>query len=207
MLDGSLRLLDICSSTRDIVSQMKQCAQELESSLRRRRNGESSLENEIGAYFISRKKLNKEIRKSFGNLKRMENSCTSALSEKGSNLLVVVSMLREAEGISLSMFKSLLSSISQPKGRSNPSCWSFVSKLLNSKRVSCEESDANEVEKIDAELLLLKSSKEVKLEQVQKVLKRLETLEFSIQEAEEELECAFRQLVKAGVSLLSILNN
>ncbi|KAH7567034.1 hypothetical protein JRO89_XS07G0009000 [Xanthoceras sorbifolium] len=53
-LDGSLRLLDMCgTTTRDVFSQMKECVQKLESSLRRRKGGEPSLKNDIGAYMIS----------------------------------------------------------------------------------------------------------------------------------------------------------
>jgi hypothetical protein len=59
-LERSIRLLDVCGTTRDVFSQMKECVQELESSLRRKRCGESSCsENEVGAYMISRKRLNK----------------------------------------------------------------------------------------------------------------------------------------------------
>ncbi|KAK6939247.1 Protein BPS1, chloroplastic, partial [Dillenia turbinata] len=47
VIDGSLRMLDICSTTREIFSQMKESIQELKSSLRRKRRGESSLVNEI----------------------------------------------------------------------------------------------------------------------------------------------------------------
>ncbi|EEF29123.1 hypothetical protein RCOM_0550780 [Ricinus communis] len=68
-----------------------------------------------------------------------------------------------------------------------------------------EEIEANEVEKIDAELFVLKLSKDVN--QVKNVLKGLEALELSLQEVEEELECAYTRLVKTRVSLLNILNN
>lgn len=43
VLDGSLHLLDVCCTTKDVFSSMKECLQELESSLRRRRGGESRL--------------------------------------------------------------------------------------------------------------------------------------------------------------------
>ncbi|PON60576.1 hypothetical protein PanWU01x14_151880 [Parasponia andersonii] len=43
VLDGSFRLVDVCGTTRDAFSQMKQCLQELQSSLRRKRGSESSL--------------------------------------------------------------------------------------------------------------------------------------------------------------------
>ncbi|EEF38824.1 conserved hypothetical protein [Ricinus communis] len=72
--------------------------------------------------------------------------------------------------------------------------------------VSCEkEVEANEVENIDVELFVLKSSKDIN--QVKNVLKGLEALELSLQEVEEELECVYRRLVKTRVSLLNILNN
>ncbi|KAL5847965.1 hypothetical protein ACOSQ3_011489 [Xanthoceras sorbifolium] len=171
VLDGSLRLLDMCGTTRDVFSQMKERVQQLESSLQRRKGGESSLENDIGAYMIS--KLNKVISKCFTNLKRMENNCCTS----DSDLMAVVGMLREVEDISFNDFESLL------------------------------PSQLNEVKKIDAELLNLKSSKNINLIKVEKVLKGLKAMELTIQEAEEELECVFRQLVIARVSLLNIFNH
>ncbi|KAF2283743.1 hypothetical protein GH714_014738 [Hevea brasiliensis] len=94
------------------------------------------------------------------------------------------------------------------KAKSKPSGWSIITKALQSKRISCEvEIEVNEVEKIDAELLILKSSKDISISQLQNLLKGLKALDSSIQEAEEELECIYRQLVKTRVSLLNILNH
>lgn len=82
---------------------------------------------------------------------------------------------------------------------------------MQSKRVSCErEADINEVEKLDINLLVLKSkrsTKDIDLKQVQNVVKKLQALEMNIQELEEGLEAVFRRLVKTRVSLLNILNN
>ncbi|XP_021637668.2 uncharacterized protein LOC110633393 [Hevea brasiliensis] len=101
-----------------------------------------------------------------------------------------------------------LKNLSESKGKSKPSGWSIISKALQSKRISCEvEIELNEVEKIDAELLILKSSNDISISQLQNVLKGLEALESSTQEVEEELECIYRQLVKTRVSLLNILNH
>uniref|UniRef100_A0A6N2LCH5 Uncharacterized protein n=1 Tax=Salix viminalis TaxID=40686 RepID=A0A6N2LCH5_SALVM len=47
VLNGSLLLLDMCSTTRDVFSSMKECLQELESSLRRRKGGESGFSSEV----------------------------------------------------------------------------------------------------------------------------------------------------------------
>ncbi|KAL5557760.1 hypothetical protein UlMin_033971 [Ulmus minor] len=196
VLDGSLRVLDVCGITRDVFSQMNQCLQELQSSLRRRK-AESSLENEISAYMISKKKLTKMISTRVGNLKTMKKNCTSENSE--------ISMLIEVEEITMAAFQSLLSFISQPK-----STKSIVLKMFQSKRVSCEGLScerANEVEKVEAKLVVLKSSKNISVTEVQKLLKRLEAIESNIQELEEELECVFRCLMKTRVSLLNIFNH
>ncbi|OAY33756.1 uncharacterized protein LOC110629289 [Manihot esculenta] len=204
-INGSMELLDICDTTRDLFSQMNECLQELELSLRRRN---SSLTSEVDAYMVSRKKLNKAICKYLRNLKKKERNCTTATLENNSNLDNMISMLREVQEISLVMFESILSFISQPKVRSSPPGWFAIPKLLQSKRVSCKvEIEANEAEKIGAELLSLKSSKDISLSQLQKLLKELEAFESSMKEAEEELECIYRRLVKTRVSLLNILNH
>lgn len=207
VLDGSLSLLDMCDITRVVLSQIKECVQELELSLRRRRGTDSSLTSEVDAYLASRKKLNKVMSKCL-NLKRKEKNRSMASFDKNFNLMSVIVMLRGVEEISVAVLESILSSISQTKAKTKPSVWSVVSNLLQSKRVSCQgEVNANEAEKIDAELLDLKSSKDINSVQVQRVLKRLEALESSIQEVEEELECVYRRLVKMRASLLNILNN
>ncbi|XP_016497384.1 uncharacterized protein LOC107816206 [Nicotiana tabacum] len=63
--DVSLNVLDTCSVVKDAFSQIKGRVQLLESSLRRKRGGESSLSNEVDAYLASNKKLNKVISKYF----------------------------------------------------------------------------------------------------------------------------------------------
>ncbi|KAJ9170671.1 hypothetical protein P3X46_018763 [Hevea brasiliensis] len=207
-MNGSLELLDICDTTRDLFSQMKECLQQLELSLRRSKGGDCSLTREVDAYMVSRKKLNKEVCKCLRNLKKKERNCTTAAFHNSSNLENMISTLRGVQEISLVVFESILSFISKPKAKSLPSGWSVIPKLLQSKRVSSEvENEASEVEKIDAELFILKSSKGISISAIPNLLKGLETLESSIQEAEEDLECIYRRLVKTRVSLLNILNH
>ncbi|OAY35476.1 hypothetical protein MANES_12G104900v8 [Manihot esculenta] len=204
-LSGSLDLLDLCDSIRDFFSQMKECVQELEFSLGRRKRGITS---EVEVYMESRKKLSKVIIKYLRYLKRKERNSTSEAMDNNSNLTNMISILTRVQEISLGEFQSILSFISQPKAKSKPFGWSIISKALQSKRVSCEvETEVNEVEKLDAELLTLKSSKDISISQLQSLLKGLEALGSSIQEAEEELECIYRLLVKTRVSLLNILNH
>lgn len=208
VLDGSLRLLDVCVITRDIFSQMKESLEELQSSLRRRKSRESCLSNEVEAYMVSRKKLDKAISKYLRNLKSRKKSCTSTVLDKESIAVVVVGMLREVEEISVSVLESFLSKVSLAKARSRPGGWSVVSKLFQAKPVSAErEADTNEVEKMDAELLALKSSKDMNVVQVHNIMKGLETLESSILKTEEELGFVFRQLLKTRTTILNMINH
>ncbi|XVF03733.1 hypothetical protein REPUB_Repub05bG0019300 [Reevesia pubescens] len=206
VLDGSLRLLDLCGTTIDVFSRMRDSMQALESSLRRSW-GKSGLANDVRAFMVSRKELNKMVSQCFKNLKGMDRKCKLTALHKDSEMVAVVSLLREAEEISLEVFDSLLSFLSLPKPSSKPNPWSIVSKLLHSKRASCEEVETSEAEKLDAELILMKSGKDIKLVQVQNVLKGLEAFQSTIKETEEELECVFRRLLKTRVSLLNILNH
>jgi len=200
VLDRSLRLLEVCGATKDIFSQMKECLKDLESSIRRKR-GESSLAGDIEAFMISRKKLKKVISKSksFRSLKTKEKDISVA-QDKDTTL---VTLTREVEEISVAVFASLLSSISlTPKSKGNG--WSVVSKLLKSRSTV----DAKEVGMIiNAEVLAWRSSKDISLVQIQNLLKHLEASQSSIQEVEEELEFAYRLLLKTRVSLLNILTH
>ena len=201
VLDGSLGLLDICSTSREILLQMKQSTQDLQSSFRRRR-GDLNLTNEISAYMTSRKKTNKVICKCLGDIKRMNNKCFLPLLEKDQDIVAMVSVLREVEATTLVVFESILSFLSTPKGQSMQSSWSLVSKFLHTKQVSC----GGEIEKVDAGLSTLISHKQYNAEDVKNAQKPLEALEMSFQDLEDGLECVFRCLIKTRVSLLNILN-
>ncbi|XP_065873438.1 uncharacterized protein [Euphorbia lathyris] len=203
-LNGSVRLLDMCSTTRDFLSQMKECVQGLESSLRRRRSDAQSSLNEVDAYMVARKKLNQAIVKYLRKLNRQDKNCRTTSSNDNTDLNNMISMLKDAEQISFSVFESILSFIFQPNTKSNFSGFSIISKLLQSKNLSCEEEiEANEVSKIEAELIVFKSNKDIN--QMPKILNVLEALEQSLIEIEEEVDCVYRRLVKTRVSLLNIL--
>ncbi|KAF2310187.1 hypothetical protein GH714_007117 [Hevea brasiliensis] len=145
--------------------------------------------------------------KDFGNLKRMEKKCTALSLNKDSDLVVVVSMLKEVEEISLMVFQSLLSFVSLSKARSRSAGWSIVSKLLLSRQIPCQaQAYASEVENMDVELLNLIGKTSASLVEMQNVLKGLEALDSTIQQTEEELECIYRRLLKSRVSLLNMSN-
>ncbi|KAK6939249.1 Protein BPS1, chloroplastic [Dillenia turbinata] len=210
VIDGSLRMLDVCSNSRDVFLQMKESMQDLELSLRRKRSGDSGMVKEVSKYMTSRKKLNKVISKCYESVKSSTKKCVPVNSDK-SNANALVSLLQEVEDTSFSVFESLLCHVSLSKTQSKTSGWSVVSKLLGTKSLSCEgEVEINEVEKLDAMLLRLNSknvNKGINSEQMKNVLKSLEASEMHIRELEEGLECAYRQLVKARVALLNILSH
>ncbi|KAF8022607.1 hypothetical protein BT93_F0196 [Corymbia citriodora subsp. variegata] len=199
-LDVSLTLLDVCGTVREAFSHMKECVQELKSSLRRRKRGDSSFTSEVEAYIDSRKKLNKAINKYLRNLKKKAPT-------KGSQNEATLSLLSEAGEISLSVFGSLLGFLALTRGSTKPRGWSRVSKLLEPKSVSCDGGkETNEVRGLDVVLLSLRPGKDIH-NQVGDLSKRLEELEPSIEEIEDDLDCIFRRLVKLRVSLLNIVNH
>ncbi|OUZ99331.1 Protein of unknown function DUF241 [Macleaya cordata] len=195
VMDGSLVLLDVCGTIRDILSQMKQCVQDLQLSIRRRRCGDLDITNEISAYMTSRKKANKVIRRCLRGLKKLNKNCD-------------LSVLREVETTTLAVFESLLSFVSGPKAITKQSSWSLVSKLMGTRRVTCEgqEEETSELEKVNITLNSLMDYKQNKMDP-KIAQKPLEALELSIQDLEEGLVCVFRSLIKNRVSLLNILNH
>ncbi|KAJ4965305.1 hypothetical protein NE237_017154 [Protea cynaroides] len=194
----------------DVLLQMKECVADLQSSLRRIR-GESCLGNEIEAYTLSRKKVTRGINKCLGDLRKLKKQHTfSSLLDKNHDIVAMVSVLREVESITLSIFESQLSFVSGPRAMSRPNCWSFVSKLMNKKPVARNgiEMERCVFEKVDATLGPLLSHKTYTGLEFRHVEthKQLETLELSIQYIENGLECIFRSLIQTRVTLLSIFN-
>ncbi|GMP37330.1 hypothetical protein CsSME_00009059 [Camellia sinensis var. sinensis] len=192
VVDGYLRLLDVCSAAKDVFSQTKQDVQDLLSMLRRKRDA-----NDFHGYLASRKMVKRTIQNSLKDLKSIKNKSTLLPKDKDNETVVIFSMLKEVEAATLAVFESLLSYVGV---QSRQSGWSLVSKLIQHKSVSCqdEETNVNEFEKVDGAL------KAGKFDSIQNQLAKMES---SIQDIEDRLECLFRRLIKTRVSLLNILNN
>ncbi|CAN1134735.1 hypothetical protein LINPERPRIM_LOCUS15919 [Linum perenne] len=183
LLDGSLRLLDMCNTGKDALYQLKESVAELQSAIRRR---QGDLEAETKRYLNSRKIVKKAIQKA---LKGMESKKSTS-----SNNVEAISMLREAESIVFEVLESLLSFISQSNSKS--SSWSLVSKLIASQK-SIVAASGNEFAEVDACLETNKSSEELQA--------HLKNLQPCIQDLEEGVECLFRCLIKTRSSILNIL--
>ncbi|CAN0845486.1 hypothetical protein LINGRAHAP2_LOCUS4140 [Linum grandiflorum] len=179
LLDGSLRLLDMCNTAKDSLSQMKESVSELQSAIRRR---QGDLVAETKRYLNSRKVVKKTIQRA---LKDNENKKSTS-----SNNIDAIGMLREAESIVFEVLNNLLSFISQ--SNSKASSWSLVSKKT---QVSA---NSNEFAEVDACLKTSKSSEEIQAQ--------LKNLQPCIQDLEEGVESLFRCLIKTRASILNVHN-
>ncbi|MCL7022960.1 hypothetical protein MKW94_020514 [Papaver nudicaule] len=146
VLERSVMLLDVCGTIKDILSQMKQSAQDLQSSIRRR-------SNEFEAYMSSRKKVCKVIQKCLSDLKKISNKKND----------LVTDVLTEVDATTLAVFESVLCFLSGPKQNN----WSLVSKLTIK---HATQQVVNEVTKVDSAL----KSKVIEAKEVQKPLAALE---------------------------------
>ncbi|KAL2468126.1 hypothetical protein Fot_51651 [Forsythia ovata] len=192
LLDGSLKLVDICGIARDVIFLMKESVQELQSSLRRNRGTD--------AYINSRKNIDKMVRKCIKNLKSFDQ-CSTAFLNKDNNLNATGTMLQEAHAIGFSVLKSALSIFA-----SKQKTWSLVSKFTQSSRLHTQREKESYTQELYASNIQ-KLQKDVDTLSVQNVLKQLKESEMTIQELEENLEAFFRSLVKTRVCLLNVLNN
>ncbi|KAI4295503.1 hypothetical protein L6164_035545 [Bauhinia variegata] len=206
LLEGSLRLLDICSAAKDALLQSKEMMYELQSIFRRRRVGESAFTMEGGKYLTSRKKVKKTIRKALEDLKGIKKECILSSSNRDNEAFSIISILQEVETVTLSSFEALLLFISGSEVQSKQNRWFAITKLRQHRRVACDsqESTMNEFEKLDAALQSLISHKSSSLENYQN---HMENLELCIQDLEARVENVQRQLIRTRVSLLNIYNH
>ncbi|EOA33127.1 hypothetical protein CARUB_v10016465mg [Capsella rubella] len=181
LLDGSLRILDLCNISKDALSQMKEGLMEIQSILRRKRG---DLSGEVKKYLATRRSLKKSFQRVLKSLKiKQDQEC----NEKS------LTMFGEAEAVTMALFEYLFSFMS---GSKTCDKWSLVSKLMNKKKVS-SETQANEFTRVDSEF---QSEKTLKMEDVQ-------VLESCIQDLEDGLESLSKSMIKYRVSILNILGH
>ena len=205
---GSVTLLDACGAARDLLLALKEHVQSLQSAMRRRRRGDSSIESSIYAYESFRKKAKKEIAKQLGQLKRMDNKVSSIpLFGQDQQLVFLARVLREASTITISILCSLLLFMSMPALGTKGS--SLISKLKPKRLFSSQKEQKNTdgVADLTAALCSLlgrEKNSDSKCE-VQGALRVLETLNVNIDGLEGGLDCIFRCLVRNRVSFLNML--
>ncbi|VFQ88198.1 unnamed protein product [Cuscuta campestris] len=209
LLEGSVRFIDICSSTREMVVMSKEAIHELQSVFRRNKVGDHlNIESGIDSYDRSRRKMHKEIEKTLTVLKQVDNGAVSRSDSP------IIRVLEEASLVSVSTFESLLMFLSSvPFLKPKPSRWSLASKLMRQKGVLTnyhhgkKDNNLSDMEKVDlalGDLILHKCDKEgggaEKLELAQR---RLETLDIKSEILEHGLEELFKHMIRIRVSLLN----
>lgn len=179
LMDKSVRLLDICGNTRDVMSEIKVHARELLSALRRKK-GDSSAE-----FAAFRKAINKDSKKLTASLKQVDTkSSVLEIFDQDQHLGAVIRSLKEVTAASVSVFQSVLLFLSTPILKPKATTkWLQVSKLMHKGAVSSEDQqhDVNEVD-------------------------RVKTLESDVEGIENGLECMFRHFIRTRASLLNIVS-
>jgi hypothetical protein len=189
--ESSLRILDVCGMSKDVLLFVKEHLQELQFTLRRASIGEPGIEEKITSHNCYRKKLKKETLKCLKWLRGVKSkTLTLHTPMKEQKLKLVVDVLKEVRMTSISIVESLLSLISTPwLDSKHGGKRSFASKLVG---VSLQNYDDDDI--FDA--MMLQSAK-----------KRLAGVQIAIEDLEVELECMFRRLIHTRVLLLNILTN
>ncbi|BAT90939.1 hypothetical protein VIGAN_06223600 [Vigna angularis var. angularis] len=208
LLNGSLRLLDVCTTAKDSLLHTKECMRELQSIMRRRKGGEVELRSEIKKFLTSRKVVKKAISKALANLKGTPRKCSmSSPANKDNQTVALVNLMENVEVVTLSAFQTLLHLISG-SAQSKSSSWSLVSKLMQTKQVGCSKlADECEFAQLDEALQSCMFSHTSKFDNISRLQNQLEKVESLVQDLEEGFEFLFRRLIKTRVSLLNILNH
>lgn len=206
VLDWSITLLEACSTVKDMLLMTKEHKQNLHYALSRRR-GDSTTESSIASYICFRKKVKKEITKCFGALQRLEAKLGSfRLSHPDHHLVVVVGLLRDVSGITISAMGSLLLFFSKPAARKMLGGWPLIAKLMPTAQGKGQKI-VNEVGRVDVAMQTLQvqlRSSDAKVE-LQIAQRRLETLNESIEGLEAGVNCMYSFLIQNRVSLLNLL--
>ncbi|XP_010676018.2 uncharacterized protein LOC104891928 [Beta vulgaris subsp. vulgaris] len=200
VLDGSLRLLDMCTSSRDVLVQSKECLQDIQSVLRRRCSGELNINNEIVQYLKARKTSKKIIKKCLKDMKEFDNTNEANGIE---------SMLKDAQAMTVNVFTSVLSYIGGVNLESRKRKWTLLNKLMHQDGNKEAETTNSEFEAVDATLesiICQKNKRGMNVVQVEN-MSQMQNLESEIQVLDETLESLFRHFVKTRATLLNILSN
>ncbi|MED6147215.1 hypothetical protein PIB30_042092 [Stylosanthes scabra] len=213
VLDGSMRVLDICGITRDIMLQIKENVQSLHSSLRRRKGDSSSVEKSVLEYNFFTKKMKKNAKKVITNLKHMENKfgVSPILNNLGDHFGAVVRVLREVIQMNLFVFQSLLSFLSMSKSKSKSTKWLMVAKFVHKGVIACEDNNnnsqnVNELQCVEASLSTLLIEGANNGEKMHFAHEKLEALENVLESFDNDLESTFRYLIKTRSTLLNVIS-
>ncbi|KAH0718323.1 hypothetical protein MTR67_009938 [Solanum verrucosum] len=183
LLEQSMRILDVCGTIRELVSQCKEHVRDVASSIRRRKQ-DSNTESNIVRFASFRKKMKKDARRLVLSLKQMnEETEGSVFLDAVPEIAFFIRAMRKASASCIPIFQMLLSFMCVPLLKPKSSKWSLVSRLVYKGRVSCEVQEPN----INMET-------------------RLETFESQLDSFENGLERVYRCLIRSRSSLLNTVS-
>ncbi|KAJ4803980.1 hypothetical protein LUZ62_016546 [Rhynchospora pubera] len=116
-LEESIKMLDMCSTSRDSLDQIKCCVQDFESAIRRGEN--MTMKSRVSAYIQLVKKANKDVKKNI-SMKSKSMAGTSP----------VVLLLSEARDIVASLLQSVFSFLLKQSMSEKNVKWSLISSLV-----------------------------------------------------------------------------
>ncbi|TMW95129.1 hypothetical protein EJD97_009340 [Solanum chilense] len=183
LLGNSIRILDVCGTTRELVSHYKENIRALQSSFRRRK-GDSSAEAGIARFTTFSKKMKKDAKRLALSLKQVNcETLTAAFLEADQETIAVIRALREVNAVCVLIFQMLLPFLSVPLLKPKQPKWSLVSKLIHNGKIEHEglENSTN--------------------------METMETFEAQLDSIEKRLEGAFRSLIRSRSSLLNVFSS
>ena len=110
MLDGSLRLMDICSVSRDLMVETQEHVRDLQSCVRRKKvagGGEDQLTVAVSGYVKFRKNMRKETKKLLVSLKSIDGG-SSSYDHEDEHVVAVIDAMRRVVSVSVSVLKKVI---------------------------------------------------------------------------------------------------
>ncbi|GKB95094.1 putative 4-coumarate--CoA ligase-like 5-like protein [Tanacetum coccineum] len=193
--ESSLKMLDSCGTTKDILCLVKGHIQELQSTFHRASLGET--EKKLTTYHVQRKGLRKQMLARLNSLKKLKNMTTRDGHDTpvDDNLMVVANVLKDVRETIVILLESIMSLMSMPNPNFEPkktimNCSGVFTAKVKFTRVNSLSPWA------DCDVQVLQSA-----------IERLEAVESAMEDLEVELGCIFKRLMRTRVLLLNILTN
>ncbi|EOA32452.1 hypothetical protein CARUB_v10015728mg [Capsella rubella] len=197
MLDGSLRLMDICNVSRDLMVESHEHVLGLQSCVRRRKDVD------VSGHVGFRKNMRKEVKKLLGSLKNIsvglvmkDQDCDQ---DGDFHFLAVIHAMRRVVLMTVSVLKSFLEFLSGGRQNGNDIRSKLALVLMNKKFQDHDKMVRNELEDIDSAICGDSVSHD-------DLHMKLEEVEVWIGRFEKSLEELFRGLIRTRTSLLNIIS-
>ncbi|XP_071729145.1 uncharacterized protein [Rutidosis leptorrhynchoides] len=191
--ESSLKMLDSCCTTKDILSLVKGHIQDLQSTFRRASLGET--EKKLSTYCLQRKELKKQMLKRLNSLKKMKSSTTDDSPPIEDNLMVVSNVLKEVRETIAILLESVMLLMSMP----NPNHENWKAGIM-----SCNGVIAAKVRL--KRLHSLSPWEDCDVQSLRSAIERLEAVESAMENLEIELGCIYKRWQITPSDLKSTIN-